>query len=52
MHFNQISGAVVDSAKKVHSELGPDFWRAFTWLVWCVTCTGEDCVLPCKGHCR
>jgi GxxExxY protein len=23
MHFNQISGAVVDSAKKVHSELGP-----------------------------
>ena len=23
MHFNQISGAVVDSAMKVHSELGP-----------------------------
>ena len=23
MHFNQISGAVVDSAMKVHSALGP-----------------------------
>ena len=28
MHFNQISGAVVDSAMKVHSALDRGFWKA------------------------
>jgi hypothetical protein len=30
METNEVSGAVVDCAMKVHSALGRDFWRAQT----------------------
>ena len=36
MHFNEISGAVVDSAMKVHSALDLGFWRA--------------CIVACLVH--
>ena len=34
MHFNEISGAVVDSAMKVHTPWGQGYWKAFTRLAW------------------
>jgi hypothetical protein len=34
MDLNRISGAIIDSAMKVHTALGAGYWKAFMKLVW------------------